>query len=52
MYCKHCSNPIIAKYAKKFCNSSCSAKYNNLGRVRSKESRAKTATTILEKINN
>lgn len=34
MKCKYCRNPIIGKYAKKFCSLSCSASYNNIGRKR------------------
>lgn len=29
IYCHSCHEKITSKYAKKFCNSSCSAKYNN-----------------------
>jgi hypothetical protein len=29
-HCIHCNKIITSKYAKKFCNSSCSASYNNL----------------------
>lgn len=32
IYCLHCSSTII--HTKKFCNSSCAAKHNNLGRRR------------------
>lgn len=34
IYCQHCNQPIKSKYAKKFCNSSCSASYNNTGQRR------------------
>ena len=29
--CKQCNSEIVSKYAKKFCNSSCAASYNNKG---------------------
>jgi len=34
IYCQHCGNEIKSKYAKKFCNRSCAAKFNNKGVVR------------------
>jgi len=34
IYCQQCNTPIKSKYAKKFCNSSCAATYNNTGKRR------------------
>ena len=46
MNCIYCQKPIISYYKKKFCNSSCAAKFNNKGRVRSTESKLKTSYTM------
>ena len=50
-YCKLCNTKfshrqIQANYRKKFCNSSCAASYNNIGRVRTQDSKLKTSTTL------
>lgn len=44
MECKNCGNSIVSP--KKFCNSSCSATFNNKNRVRSAESKAKTSLAL------
>jgi Zn finger protein HypA/HybF involved in hydrogenase expression len=47
MICMYCEQPIESAHAKKFCNSSCSAKYNNrIRKPRSAESRKKTSESI------
>lgn len=48
-YCKYCGNIII--YEKKnniFCNNKCSASYNNLGKLKSTETKKKISLKILE----
>lgn len=52
-YCKHCGKEITGRDAsqKKFCNSSCAAKYNNKGRVHSLESRIKVSNSLLRHFN-
>lgn len=49
--CLFCNSPIEYKFktTKKFCNSSCAAKYNNKGRVRSKESKEKVSSVLKKK---
>jgi len=45
--CKFCKSSLSYKdRRKKFCNSSCAAKFNNTGRVRSTESKLKTSKLI------
>lgn len=45
--CKFCNNEIkTSDRVKKFCNSSCAAKYNNRGRIRTEKSKLKTSETI------
>jgi|TARA_R110000796_G_C14543804_1_gene433184 hypothetical protein len=34
IYCQQCNEPIKSKWAKKFCGSSCAAKFNNTGKRR------------------
>jgi len=47
MKCLNCNSEIISKSAKKFCSSSCSAKYNNKHRMpRTLESRKKTSDAV------
>lgn len=48
MNCKHCNNPIPPhKKQNIFCNSSCSAKYNNRKKLpRTEESKIKTAKSV------
>jgi len=48
--CKHCDTPI--KYEKrinKFCSSSCSASFNNVGRIVTEEHRRKVSSTMKKK---
>ncbi len=45
--CKYCDNKITLH--KKFCNSSCSAKYNNSNRTLSLETKLKISNTLSEK---
>jgi hypothetical protein len=48
-YCQHCNTMIpYGKHGKnrKFCSSSCAAKFNNSGRIRSIESRKKTTESL------
>ena len=46
-YCLFCGKEIIGgDSSKKFCNSSCAAKYNNKGRVVSKETREKLSNVL------
>lgn len=47
-YCPTCNSPIYN--TNKFCNSSCAATFNNIGKIRSLESKQKTSTTIYSKI--
>lgn len=42
IYCCYCRNKIISKHAKKFCNSSCAAKHNNIHRAPCKHGPVKT----------
>lgn len=45
--CLNCSEPITAKNTKrKFCNNSCSAKFNNKSRVRTADSKLLTSTIL------
>ena len=50
-YCLCCGKEISGKNRlnKKFCNSSCSAKYNNRGRKKSDETKKKISKTLQEK---
>lgn len=48
MKCKNCNKTIISKYAKIFCSSSCSAKYNNKKRKLSKKTKTKIANSVTE----
>jgi predicted nucleic acid-binding Zn ribbon protein len=45
MNCAYCNKELTSQQ-KKFCSSSCSAKFNNAGRVRTEASKLKTATSI------
>jgi len=46
--CNHCNNPIdYNKQHNVFCSSSCSATFNNTGRVTSKEQKKKTSEKLL-----
>lgn len=47
-YCLYCGKEIIGRYrsAKKFCNRSCAAKYNNKGRIQSEETKKKIAESL------
>lgn len=45
IYCKHCLKEL-SRYQKKFCSSSCSASFNNKGRIRTIESRQKMSKLI------
>lgn len=47
--CLFCGKPLSNKY-NKFCNHSCSAKYNNKGRVVSNESNIKRRNTMIENL--
>jgi predicted RNA-binding Zn-ribbon protein involved in translation (DUF1610 family) len=49
--CKECSAiiPYEKKNEKNFCNSSCSAKFNNRNRIVSEEQKLKTSITLLSK---
>lgn len=49
-YCLYCGKELIkGDPRKKFCNSSCAAKYNNNGRILSEETKNKIRFAILEK---
>ncbi len=46
--CNNCNNAIdYKKRANKFCSSSCAAKFNNIGRVRTEESKQKLSEKIM-----
>lgn len=49
--CLQCGREITGKnrFRKKFCNSSCAAKYNNKGRIQSEETKEKISKTLNEK---
>lgn len=49
--CLQCGREITSKnrFRKKFCNSSCAAKYNNKGRIQSEETKEKISKTLNEK---
>ena len=51
--CHHCGISFVPKQGShgKFCSKSCSAKFNNKGRIRTKESRLKTSQKIKSLIN-
>lgn len=50
--CEHCKTPITSKYAKKFCNSSCAASYNNSSRLpRTTESKKLTSASVKQYFN-
>jgi len=45
--CKCCSKPLVYKQRhNKFCSSSCSAKTNNVGRIRTEESKQKVSKIL------
>lgn len=46
--CLHCGTELLGRHQKKFCSSSCSAKYNNNGKTRSDESKSKTSKSLKE----
>lgn len=52
--CLFCGKELKGKrkFLKKFCDSSCAAKYNNIGRVHSEESKEKVSKTLKEKYKN
>lgn len=49
-YCLYCGKELIGKHksSKKFCDSSCAAKYNNKGRVHSEETKKKIAESLVK----
>lgn len=50
-YCLQCGKELT-KFQKKFCSSSCSAKYNNKGRKLSEETKQKISETLKKSENN
>ena len=52
--CLQCGKEITGKnrFKKKFCDSSCAAKYNNRGRVQSEETKKRTSKTLKDKYKN
>ena len=49
-YCKFCGKEILGKYRsqKQFCNHSCSASYNNIGRTHTEETKIKISHSLQE----
>ena len=48
-YCLNCGKTLNKKWQKRFCSSSCAAKMNNAGRIRSLDSKRKTSSSLLGK---